>query len=77
MTGPARSSDDGLLPITDADGFLERPAFAFRAPRAGTQSLMDEVRRAVSSVDADLPLYEIHTLDYYYIKSMARLRSHW
>ena len=59
-------------PITDADGFLESPAFAFRAPRAGTQSLMDEVRRAVSSVDADLPLYEIHTLDYYYIKSMAR-----
>jgi predicted permease len=59
-------------PITDSDGFLVSPAFAFRGPRAGTQSLMDEVRRAVSSVDADLPLYEIHTLDYCYTKSMAR-----
>src|SRR3984957_1122012 len=59
-------------PITDADVFLGSPAFAFRSTRAGTQSLMNEVRRAVWSVDRDLPLYQVHTLDYYYTKSMAR-----
>jgi predicted permease len=59
-------------PITDADVFLGSPAFAIRSARAGTQSLMDEVRRAVWSVDPDLPLYQVHTLDYYYTKSMAR-----
>jgi predicted permease len=59
-------------PITDADVFLGSPAFAFRSTRAGTQSLMNEVRRAVWSVDPDLPLYQVHTLDYYYTKSMAR-----
>jgi ABC-type antimicrobial peptide transport system permease subunit len=33
---------------------------------------MNEVRQAVSSVDSDLPQYQVHTLDYYYSKSMAR-----
>ena len=47
-------------------------AFAIRSARAGTQSLINEVRRAVWSVDPDLPLYQVHTLDYYYTKSMAR-----
>ena len=59
-------------PITDSDDFLDSPAFALRSTRAGTESLMNEVRRAVSSVDSDLPLYQVHTLDYYYTKSMAR-----
>jgi predicted permease len=59
-------------PITDSDDFLDTPAFALRSTRAGTESLMNEVRRAVSSVDSDLPLYQVHTLNYYYTKSMAR-----
>ena len=59
-------------PITDADVFLDSPAFALRSTRAGTESLMNEFRQAVSSVDPDLPLYQVHTLDYYYTKSMAR-----
>jgi predicted permease len=59
-------------PITDSDDFLGGPAFAIRSARAGTESLMNEVRRAVWSVDPDLPLYQVHTLDYYYTKSMAR-----
>jgi predicted permease len=59
-------------PITDSDGFLGGPAFAIRSASAGTQSLMNEVRRAVWSVDPDLPQYQIHTLDHYYAKSMAR-----
>jgi predicted permease len=59
-------------PVTDADGFLDGPAFAMRSARAGTESLMNEVRRAVWSLDPDLPLYQVHTLDYYYTKSMSR-----
>ncbi len=59
-------------PVTDADVFVAGPAFAIRSARAGTESLMNEVRRAVWSVDKDLPLYQVHTLDYYYTKSMAR-----
>jgi predicted lysophospholipase L1 biosynthesis ABC-type transport system permease subunit len=59
-------------PITETDVFLNSPAFALRSTRAGTESLMDEVRRAVSSADSELPLYQVHTLDYYYSKSMAR-----
>jgi len=47
-------------------------AFAFRTPRAGSESLMKEVRQVVWSVDANLPLADVHTLDYYYKKSMAR-----
>ncbi len=59
-------------PITDAAVFLGSPAFALRSTRAETESLMNEVRRAVWSVDPDLPLYQVHALDYYYTKSMAR-----
>jgi predicted permease len=47
-------------------------AFAVRTPRAGSQSFMNEARRAVWSVDANLPLSEVHTLGHYYTKSMAR-----
>ncbi|MGH9453242.1 MAG: ABC transporter permease [Terriglobia bacterium] len=47
-------------------------AFAIRSPRAGSASLMDEVRRAVWSVDPNLPLADVHTLEYFYTKSMAR-----
>src|SRR5580658_4640018 len=59
-------------PITDADVFLGGPAFALRSARAGTQSFMNEVQRAVWSVDPNLPLNEVHTLNYFYSKSMAR-----
>jgi predicted permease len=47
-------------------------AFSIRSPRAGSESLMNEVRRAVWSVDPNLPLADVHTLDYYYTRSMAR-----
>jgi predicted permease len=47
-------------------------AFAFRSQRAGSKGLMNKVRQAVWSVDPNLPLAELHTLDYYYMKSMAR-----
>jgi putative ABC transport system permease protein len=47
-------------------------AISIRSPRAGSQTLMNEVRRAVWSVDSDLPLANIHTLEYYERASMAR-----
>jgi putative ABC transport system permease protein len=46
--------------------------FAIRSSRAGAESFLKEVRQAVWSVDANLPLAEIRTLDDYYRKSMAR-----
>ncbi len=59
-------------PITDAQVFVLNPTFAIRTQRAGSESLMNEIRRAAGSVDPDLPLYQVHTLEYYYTKSMAR-----
>jgi predicted permease len=47
-------------------------AFALRTPRAGTEGLMKEVRQAVWSVDANLPLATVRTVEYYYRSSMAR-----
>jgi predicted permease len=47
-------------------------AYAIRSPRAGAESFMSEVRQAVWSVDPNLPLADVHTLQYYYGKSMAR-----
>ena len=51
---------------------LRSMSFALRTPRAGTESLMRDVRQAVWSVDSNLPLAEIHTLEYFYRSSMAR-----
>jgi putative ABC transport system permease protein len=47
-------------------------SFAIRSSRSGSQAFMEEVRRAVWSVDASLPLANVHTMDYFYTKSMAR-----
>ncbi len=47
-------------------------SFAVRTPRAGTESLMKDVRQAVWSVDPNLPLAGVRTAEYYYRTSMAR-----
>jgi predicted permease len=47
-------------------------AYSIRSRRAGSESLMSEVRRAVWSMDPNLPLADVHTLDYFYRTSMAR-----
>jgi predicted permease len=47
-------------------------SYVIRSPRAGSESLMNEVRQAVWSVDGNLPLANVRTLDYYYSHSMAR-----
>ncbi len=46
--------------------------YVIRTPRAGTDSLMRDLRQAVWSVDANLPLTQMRTQDYYYQKSIAR-----
>ena len=46
--------------------------FVIRTPRAGSESLMKDVRQAVWSVDANLPLSDLRTQDYYYSQSIAR-----
>ena len=53
-------------------GIRRFAVFAMRTPRAGSESLMKDVRQAVWSVDANLPLTDIHTQDYYFQKSISR-----
>jgi predicted permease len=47
-------------------------SFMIRTPQAGSQAFMNEVRRAVWSVDSDVPLADPNTEGYYYTRSMAR-----
>jgi predicted permease len=62
-----------LSHFESSDTSLRRVAtFVIRTPRAGSESLMKDLREAVWSVDASLPLTEIRTQDYYYQKSIAR-----
>ena len=56
----------------DAIQVIRSAAFFMRASRAGSSSLMEDVQKAVWSVDSDLPIADAHTLEYYYSKSMAR-----
>jgi predicted permease len=46
--------------------------FAMRTPRAGTQTLINEVQQAVWSVNPNLPVAEISTMRDIYSESMAR-----
>jgi predicted permease len=47
-------------------------AFAVRSPRAGTPALAMEIERAVWSVNADLPVAAVRTMDDLYDRSMGR-----
>jgi predicted lysophospholipase L1 biosynthesis ABC-type transport system permease subunit len=46
--------------------------FAVRTKRAATQSFLTEARRAIWSVDANLPVFRVQTLKDLYDQSMAR-----
>ena len=46
--------------------------FVIRSDRAGTQSFLNEVRQAVWSVNSNLPLASVRTMEDVYGKSMAR-----
>jgi predicted permease len=47
-------------------------ALAIRGSRAGSQAFMKDIQQAVWSVDSNLPLADVHTIGYFYTKSMAR-----
>jgi putative ABC transport system permease protein len=49
-----------------------RVSVAIRTDRAGTESLLNQVREAVWSVSATLPLAQVRTLNEVYDQSMAR-----
>jgi len=47
-------------------------AVVLRTSRAGSENLMGEVRQAVWSVNPNLPLANVHSLEYFYKRSLAR-----
>jgi len=47
-------------------------AFAIRSGRTGSQTFLNEMRQAIWSVNPNLPLFDVRTLDEIYTKSMAR-----
>src|SRR5207237_10753336 len=51
---------------------VRNPGYAIRSCLAGSESFLKNVREAVWSVNANLPLASIHTVQYYYGKSLAR-----
>jgi predicted permease len=53
--------------------FLQREvAFVLRSPQAGSTSFLKEIRRAVWSIDSEMPLADPATVGEFYTKSMAR-----
>ncbi|MFN7994388.1 MAG: ABC transporter permease [Bryobacteraceae bacterium] len=46
--------------------------FVVRSPRAGSEAFMKDIRRAVWSVNSNLPLADVRNLAYFHRKSMAR-----
>lgn len=55
------------------DPFVQRGVvFAVRSSRTGSQSFLDQVRQAVWSIDPDLPLARVETMEQIYRGSMAR-----
>jgi predicted permease len=55
------------------DTFVQRGVvYAVRSSRAGSQSFLEQVRQAVWSIDSDLPLARIETMEQIYRGSMAR-----
>jgi putative ABC transport system permease protein len=57
---------------SDKDFVRRDLAYIIRSSRTGSQGLLDDVRRAVWSVDPNLPLADVRTLDQIYAHSMAR-----
>jgi predicted permease len=47
-------------------------AYAVRTSRAGSDSLMKDIRQAVWSIDANIPITDVYTENHFYSRSMAR-----
>jgi putative ABC transport system permease protein len=63
---------DDFGPPEDGSFISRGVSFMIRTNRAGTESFLNEVRRAVWSVNSNLPLADVRTLGEIYEKSMAR-----
>ncbi|HUJ83247.1 MAG TPA: ABC transporter permease [Candidatus Acidoferrales bacterium] len=48
--------------------------FVLRSPRTNSESFLNEVRQVVWSLNSSLPLAEVHALDFFYRRSLARTR---
>jgi putative ABC transport system permease protein len=57
------------MPVSDA---VRSVRFAIRCDRAGSQNLLNQIQQAVWSVNADLPLAAVYTMQEIYAKSVAR-----
>ena len=51
---------------------IRSATFAIRSERAGTEGLLEEIKRAVWSVNADLPLASVRTMQDVYDQSLAQ-----
>jgi predicted permease len=76
MDKPARA--DVYSPALVAK-FQSRPlrayryiTFVVRSPLAGSENLVSQIRQAVWSVDANLPLASVYTMNHFYTASLAR-----
>ena len=47
-------------------------AFVIRNPHTGSENFMKDVRTAVWAINPNLPLSDVHTLQYFYDRSLAR-----
>jgi predicted permease len=56
----------------EGDGMSRSVAFAVRSPRAGTEAFLKEIREVVWSVNSNLPVASVQTLETVYRRSMAR-----
>jgi predicted permease len=55
------------------ENFVQRgDTFVIRSPRAGSESFVEQIRQAVWSIDRDLPLTRMRTMEAVYRVSMAR-----
>ena len=75
--GPAgKRAGNRVLASADGKSFWRRAArtvtFVIRSERAGTESFLNEVRAAVWSVNSNLPLASVRTMQEVYDKSVAR-----
>src|SRR5262249_15060728 len=57
---------------TDAPSLVRNLTYVLRTPRAGSSALRQEIQQAVASVNANLPLADIKTLESVYERSLAR-----
>ena len=59
-------------PLTENPDAMRTITFAIRSDRAGTESFLREIHQAVWSVNANLPLASVRTMQDVYDKSVAR-----